>query len=752
MDFLPEAEEILANTKAELDAYTAELQAMADQYALEQSVTFAIIDFLPEAQAIFDNVKAELDRYTAELTRKAEEFALIQSVTSSIMDFLPEADALMANIKAEADRYTAELQAKADEYALTQIIPFIITDFLPEAEEILANVKAEIDRYTAELTEKANQFALTQSVASSIMDFLPEAETLAANIKAETDRYRAELQAKADQYAIEQTIAFAIMDFLPEAETLMANIKAELDAYTKELTEMAEKYALEQSVTFSIIDFLPEAERIVANTQAELDAYTAELTAKAAAYDLAQETAYSIMSFLPEAQDIADNVNAEIARYTAELQKIADEMALKDSVTFRIEDFLLEANTLSSNVQTANSTKSMAYHIRELSEFGRTINDVIDAWDNLSDSIANDAGDWDDVLQNVYNTVEKQIAESFETLGRSIVEGGDAWDGWGTSALRALSSVLRSVGYQLLAQVALNTVLGITALLTGNIAGFFTAAGSAAIGLAAAAAAFVGAGIIDGLADQYERANAAIDIHNSALDEQNNALKENRELFTKASMAAAAYAAVLAKVTGSAADFYAELQGSGADITDKIIDSLSQGFGSEDFLYAMQEYITESVIKAAVYTDTFIAEAAAIGKEIASGIAGGFSTDQLQGLKDRLAGLYEQAATAAEAATGIVMDVFSSYDVGALNVRGDQLARIHNKEMILEPGIAEQARMSGVYIGPVSTLGDVGRGSLAPAAAQIRISATGTLQVDGREIGRIAFQFADEFQGNTYGH
>jgi hypothetical protein len=166
----------------------------------------------------------------------------------------------------------------------------------------------------------------------------------------------------------------------------------------------------------------------------------------------------------------------------------------------------------------------------------------------------------------------------------------------------------------------------------------------------------------------------------------------------------------------------------------------------------MQEYITESVIKAAVFTDAFVAEAAAIGKEIAAGIAGGFSSDELQALKDRLAGLYEQAAIAAEVATGVINTTFGSYDVGTLNVRGDQLAQIHNKEMILEPGIAEQARTNGIFIGPVSVAGNVGQGAISPAPVQLNITATGELKVDGREIGRVAWQFSDEFQGAAYGN
>ena len=752
VDFLPEANALMANVQAGLDAYTEGLKKKAEEFALAESVTFSIMDFLPEAEALAANIKAGLDLYTRQLEEKAEAFDLAESVTFAIIDFLPEAKAIADNVKAELDRYTAELKAQADAYALKESVTFAITDFLPEAEAMAANIAAGIASYTAELQAKADKYALEQAVTFAITDFLPEAAAIIANIDAELERYKAELTAKAEAYALEQVVAGSIMDFLPEAQALMDNIQAGLEAYTAELTKKAEAYGLTESVTFSIMDFLPEAQEIMANVQAETARYKAELEGKAAAYGLEQGVTFSIESFLPEAEKIAENVKAELARYTAELTEKAEEFAMAEAVTFQIGDFLSEANTMAANVQAGKEGPSFDRQIRELSEFGRVINDIEDAWGRLAEDIKKDAGDWSDVLGDVSKAVEDQIAGSFETLGRSIIEGGDAWDGWGTSALRALAGVLRSVGYQLLAQAAYNAVLGVTRLLFGDVAGFAAAAASSAVALAAAAGAFVGAGVIEAMADQYDKANEAINQHTDALQEQNNALQESRDLFTKASMAAAAYAAVLAKVSASATDFYEGLQNTGADITDKVIDGLTQGFGREDFLYAMQEYITESVVKAAVFTDAFMAEAAQIGKEIAAGIAGGFRSDQLQGLKDRLAGLYEQAATAAEIATGVIQSAFGSYDVGTLNVRGDQLARIHNREMILEPGIAEQARTSGIHIGPISSMGDVTRGSLAPAEAQIHISATGTLEVEGREIGRIAFQFADEFQGKAYGY
>lgn len=57
------------------------------------------------------------------------------------------------------------------------------------------------------------------------------------------------------------------------------------------------------------------------------------------------------------------------------------------------------------------------------------------------------------------------------------------------------------------------------------------------------------------------------------------------------------------------------------------------------------------------------------------------------------------AAAAYGAAAGI-RAVASSYAVGTLGVDGDQMAMIHDREMILPAGISQEARQSGVYIGP----------------------------------------------------
>lgn len=196
--------------------------------------------------------------------------------------------------------------------------------------------------------------------------------------------------------------------------------------------------------------------------------------------------------------------------------------------------------------------------------------------------------------------------------------------------------------------------------------------------------------------------------------------------------------------------FFDSLKGFGGDIASTIVDNLVNGFSGDDFMYAMQEYITKAVVKAAVFTESFTAQVSAIGADLAAAISGGLTGAQLDSLKARLAGLYTSATVSAEAATNIVNASFGSYDVGSLNISGDQIAKLHNREMVLTAGLAEQARTAGVYIGPPAGLGEVG--SLTGSSRQtINLNASGVLNVDGREIGRVAFQYGDQFMGAAYG-
>jgi hypothetical protein len=206
----------------------------------------------------------------------------------------------------------------------------------------------------------------------------------------------------------------------------------------------------------------------------------------------------------------------------------------------------------------------------------------------------------------------------------------------------------------------------------------------------------------------------------------------------------------LAKVKSQMTDFFDSLSGVGADISQKLIDNLVNGLSGDDFLYAMEEYITQAVVRAAVYTQSFASEVAAIGDEIKAGIESGFTGDQLAALKDRLAALYENAATAADAATSIVQSAFASYKVGTLDVKGDQPAFLHDSEIVLSPGIASEARASGIYIGPPEGLAPGLAGQFS-SPFNVSMVATGIMMVDGKVLGQVAFEHFDSIVRDAYG-
>lgn len=386
---------------------------------------------------------------------------------------------------------------------------------------------------------------------------------------------------------------------------------------------------------------------------------------------------------------------------------------------------------------------------RKASFFGPIIESVKESWGKFSDKLKEDVGDWSGVFESARSALADSFAGAFETLGESIVSGTADWTNWGNSALKAFAGVLKALGYQLLAQAAYNVVLGITHLLMGDFAGAAAAAASALVAGTAAAAAFIGAGIVEGLAEDVVEANKFSD----ALADQNDALKKNRELWTLASKAAEAYASVLGKVKGAASDFYAGLQDVGTEITSALIDNLVNGFSEEDFLYAMEEYIRSSVIKAAVYTESLMASVAAIGAKISAAIANGATAEDFSDLAAELRSLWEAAADKADAVTAIIDEAFAgSYDVGSLSVQGDQYAKIHDSEMILPAGIAEEARSAGVVIGPAENLNNIGAAGMAAQRISLTLNLDGSITADGREIGRIAYKHFDEFAGAAYGY
>ncbi len=226
------------------------------------------------------------------------------------------------------------------------------------------------------------------------------------------------------------------------------------------------------------------------------------------------------------------------------------------------------------------------------------------------------------------------------------------------------------------------------------------------------------------------------------LADANEALQENRDLFRSASKAADAYEAVLASLTGSIADFYDGLKDVGSDISSMIIDSLTSGFDNDDFLFALEEYITQSVIQAAVYTDVFLSQVSAIGTQLAQAISSG-DTSAIENLKNQLSALYLTAQASAEAATAAVAGAFGSYAVGSLGLPGDGLIYAHAGEGVIPTGLMNEAMTAGLTIAPTS--------SIISRLGNINLTLKNHLFIDGREVAAVAFKYQDELNEAAYG-
>ena len=101
-----------------------------------------------------------------------------------------------------------------------------------------------------------------------------------------------------------------------------------------------------------------------------------------------------------------------------------------------------------------------------------------------------------DQAQDTAKTVSGYLAPSLEALGTALVVGGDAWENLGKVALGSIADVLKALGYELAARAALAFV---AQDYRGGIQGTL-----------GAAAAFVGSGIVSGIAASYDVGTLAV--------------------------------------------------------------------------------------------------------------------------------------------------------------------------------------------------------------------------------------------------
>jgi len=226
------------------------------------------------------------------------------------------------------------------------------------------------------------------------------------------------------------------------------------------------------------------------------------------------------------------------------------------------------------------------------------------------------------------------------------------------------------------------------------------------------------------------------------LSDANKSLKENKELFTLASKAAEAYTEVLTGVTSTVSDFYDSLKDVGKDITGTIVDGLLDGLDNDDFLYSLEEYIKTAVVKAAVFSESFMTQVSSIGSQLASAISTG-DYSAIESLKNQLSSLWQTANSAAQIATDAVSSAFGSYDVGSLGLPSDGLIFAHEGEGVIPAGLMNEAASRGLTIAPAS--------AALSGSQSVYLDVRNVMEVDGREIARSAFKYQDDIVGAAYG-
>lgn len=159
-----------------------------------------------------------------------------------------------------------------------------------------------------------------------------------------------------------------------------------------------------------------------------------------------------------------------------------------------------ERLTISSNKNKEKSEKEAAENTKHV------ISGLDESWDayfkNLKERLTEDAGDWTDFFGKVESGVKEIAGEALENLGAALVDGADAFEGFGASAVSALSEVLKGLGAQLAALAAVN-------IATYNY-------GKAAAAAAGAAAAIAAAGALKAVANNMKKtADAAKSAANS---------------------------------------------------------------------------------------------------------------------------------------------------------------------------------------------------------------------------------------------
>lgn len=139
----------------------------------------------------------------------------------------------------------------------------------------------------------------------------------------------------------------------------------------------------------------------------------------------------------------------------------------------------------------------------------------------------------------------------------------------------------------------------------------------------------------------------------------------------------------------------------GTDISNTLVDSLTNGLGQSGFLDSMKNFIRKMLIQTVVYTDAMKSEIESIGRAISKGLTEGFTETTFHEIRRDLSWTFDQANRSIENIDSILNSVFGSgYATGTNNATaglhlvgeaGPELVRFRGGEQVLNAGNTQKA-------------------------------------------------------------
>lgn len=103
------------------------------------------------------------------------------------------------------------------------------------------------------------------------------------------------------------------------------------------------------------------------------------------------------------------------------------------------------------------------------------------------------------------------------------------------------------------------------------------------------------------------------------------------------------------------ADVYDTFQGFGQKIGEAMFKSFSEGTGKTEFFNDMKNMIRETVLKMAVYTESFTERLSEVGADLVSALMGGKDLDEVA---DKISDIYDEMSEVAERFSNKIDDIF----------------------------------------------------------------------------------------------